>query len=421
MNGSGAPSARDSNLLGPVLSVMEYAELIRRALDLARAAHDRPMEAKVLWNLSLATFFAGRNDEAIRYGEASAAIARELNLREQLAYALNDLARPYFSVGRRAEGWEDESEAEALWRELGNMPMLGDNLIGTGMFYLFSGDYSTPRAKVLEGLRIGQEIGNLWVQSYANEVLGFLYAQTGELALALEHLLQAAELGARVNYLDAQYEGIVVAAMIYSFLGAAEKAIRLLENLFAKPDASPVYLTLPSAELAIILAEEGDLEGARVALERAEAGLEGSQLGFGLLILRLAQSRVLVAQNKPAVAVERSRSGLEELDVSGLRVFRSLLLYDQAMALEQLGKLEDAMHTGEAARVEAEQTSSRSWLWLILMALARIYNARGNTAAAKEMAQRARVEVRFIAEHVPDDLRASFLNRPDVGALMQGE
>jgi predicted ATPase len=56
-------------------------ELAQQALALARRAGDRAGEAKVLWNLLLLNHFVGRFEQAIQYGEASLAIARELKLR----------------------------------------------------------------------------------------------------------------------------------------------------------------------------------------------------------------------------------------------------------------------------------------------------------------------------------------------------
>lgn len=63
-----------------------------QALALARSLGDRPAEAKILWNIMLLTKFAGRPAEGLRYGEQSLAIAREENLKEQVAYTLNDLS-----------------------------------------------------------------------------------------------------------------------------------------------------------------------------------------------------------------------------------------------------------------------------------------------------------------------------------------
>jgi hypothetical protein len=71
-----------------------------------------------------------------------------------MAYALNDLGRAYSMAGGRfAEAEERLDEARALWEELDNRPMLGDNLGMSSQMRLLVGDHagamsearSTPR------------------------------------------------------------------------------------------------------------------------------------------------------------------------------------------------------------------------------------------------------------------------------------
>ncbi|MCB9109299.1 MAG: hypothetical protein H6633_34420 [Anaerolineales bacterium] len=44
-----------------------------------------------MWNLALGGMWSGRTHEGITYAAQAAALARQLNLTELLAYALNDL------------------------------------------------------------------------------------------------------------------------------------------------------------------------------------------------------------------------------------------------------------------------------------------------------------------------------------------
>ena len=65
----------------------------KQTLVLARELDDKQAEAKALWNLMLVKTFSGGDPvTAIDYGEQSLAIAREHNLREQLAYTLSDIS-----------------------------------------------------------------------------------------------------------------------------------------------------------------------------------------------------------------------------------------------------------------------------------------------------------------------------------------
>jgi len=102
--------------------------LLAQALVRARAMNDRAAESKTLWNLMLAEYFAGHQAQAVEYGEQALAIARELNLREQMAFVLNDIARNCAAIGRLSEAEAAFTEARQLWQEIGNLPMLADNL-----------------------------------------------------------------------------------------------------------------------------------------------------------------------------------------------------------------------------------------------------------------------------------------------------
>lgn len=390
-----------------------------RVLDMARELGDRAAQARILWSLSLARFFEGKNDEAARDGEASVALARELNLREQLAYSLNDLTRPYIFMGRAADATAAGLEAQALWRELDNLPMLADNLIGFGMFSYFTGEYRASLDQVREGLRIGEQLGNLWGQSYAHETLGLLYAQLGELDTALTHLHRGAKLGAQVNYMDAQYDGMVLAAEVYQQLGASDTATHVVTPLLNKPNEPNAWLTIPNAMLATLQAEAGDLDGARESLARAEAGYEGDAFSWGWIFVRLARTDLLLAEGKAGAALAEARAGLAELEENGLRPYRVTFLLKQALALERLERLDEALAAAQAARREAQGTDARMWLWQVLLALARLHSARGEAALAAETAHQARVELRFVLEHAPADLRERFSRRPDVRVVMQ--
>src|SRR5689334_3986720 len=62
--------------------------LAKQALRLARELKDRRAETRILWNLMLLHSFTGQVHAALDYGEQSLTLARELGLREELAYIL---------------------------------------------------------------------------------------------------------------------------------------------------------------------------------------------------------------------------------------------------------------------------------------------------------------------------------------------
>ncbi len=394
------------------------ALLSERALEMARALHDRPAEAKVLWTLSMVSFFSGDNEEAVPYGEASVAIARELNLKDQLAYTLNDLARPYTMLGRMNEAQAAVAEARALWLELNNLPMVADNLIGLGMFALFQGNFMAPLESIKEGLRLSREIGNVWGQAYANETLGLLYALSGHFDPALKHLREGLRLGAQVYYLDAQFDGYVMSALVYRTLGAHDRALQVVHEILAKPDISPQWVTLPSAILTLLLTDEGDVAGAEAALAQTEADPNLDRVFLPGIFAQLGRSHLLAAKGQLRAALELATSAAETMQKRKMRPFVSNFLFIKAIVLEQLGEPLEAVRVGELARAEAEEAGMRMNLWEILTFLVQLYMAQGDATRAQETRQAALVEIQFIADNAPPEWRETFLNQVKIRELM---
>ena len=70
------------------------------AVHLAQELGDRKAESKALWNLmNLNVFGGGDSREATEAGGRSLALAREIGAREQIAFTLSDLWRPYAAMG----------------------------------------------------------------------------------------------------------------------------------------------------------------------------------------------------------------------------------------------------------------------------------------------------------------------------------
>ena len=74
---------------------------------------------------------------------------RELNAREQIAFTLNDLWRPYAAVGDLASSLASLEEA-TIWRELGNRPMLSENLASIASLRRTAGKEAEALALSLE-------------------------------------------------------------------------------------------------------------------------------------------------------------------------------------------------------------------------------------------------------------------------------
>ena len=122
----------------------------RQALALARTLQDQVAEAKILWNLSIAAAEGLQRQQGIEYGEQSLALARALHLTEQTALTLTDLGIfCYAQVGRTADAVTVLLEANDTWQELGNLPLLCNNLsyLGRLQIAMESTNVGSPPAR----------------------------------------------------------------------------------------------------------------------------------------------------------------------------------------------------------------------------------------------------------------------------------
>jgi tetratricopeptide (TPR) repeat protein len=403
------------NTLTNLPRAIEYAQ---RALDYARALNDRPAEAQVLWTLLLAEHFSGNTARAVKYGEQSLAIARALDLREQMAYTLNDLVRPYAQLQRLAEAQQANQEAQALWRELGNLPMLADSLTNAGMGAFFTGEYQSGFPMVEQALALSQKTSNVWGQAFAQEVLGMMYYPLGEWEKALTYLHAAARLGRQVNFVDPDFTGLTFAALIYRALAVPKTASALMEKIVAAPAPSPAWYSGPLAMLAILYAECGELERAQALLEQAQRVFEGVTDSPAPFILAFAEIVVRLAQGESDAAYAVSTNLLPFVEQAGIKPYRSLALFLHARVLEQQGQRQLARETYARAYAEANLVQTRAVQWEIAAALVRVETQLGNPAQADVWRARGRAAVQFIADHAPPELHESFLNRPEVRAVM---
>jgi tetratricopeptide (TPR) repeat protein len=180
-------------------------ELAEAALALARELGDRLAESKALWNLMILNVFGGVDlHQALDAGERSLAIARELNAREQMAFTLNDLWRPYAAVGDLASSLASLEEATPIWLELGNRPMLSENLASIASLRRTAGKEAEALALSLESYRISEEIGNQWGQAYALMNAFGVYLDRGEIGKAMAAMKESIALSERVGFIPPQ-------------------------------------------------------------------------------------------------------------------------------------------------------------------------------------------------------------------------
>ncbi|MGD9091281.1 MAG: adenylate/guanylate cyclase domain-containing protein [Anaerolineales bacterium] len=398
-------------------------ELSDRALTLARALEDHRAEAKVLWNLMLLTTFTEEDPlEAVAYGEQSLAIARRHNLREELAYALHDLSRPYASIGRLEEARAILAEAQQLWRELGNLPMLADNLSTLASDHFFSGEFDKALEMSQEAQHISQSIHSSWGQAYSLGIAGPVYAERGEMGKAIETWETALPLAEQANFAGLPEYARLHLARLYADLGDLEKAFDLTQAAISASESSRVMIRMYALMvLAQLHLNRGHLVEANNTLTSALEGRERTYLDENDVALAFSiEANIHLANG----AFERALTLTDDLlapdRILNLRHMAPYLRYYHSLALNNLGRTQEALQAMKQACDLAQEIGSRKALWQILPELSSMEAALGNHVEAKSLLQQAREIIEFVADHTgSNELRKSFLALPQISGIME--
>lgn len=404
----------------------EQAQMLaEQALDLAREVGDRKAEAKILWTLLLVSVYAGGDAvKAREYGEQSLAIAREFNLREQMAYTLHDLFVAYSYLGEMEKARTVRIEASNIFRELDNRPMLAESLSGQALLDFLTGNPEPAIPRAQEALQISRTIGNLGGQGFSGYVLAAVYSEQGQFVEALKSLDEAIPI---TDSGGLEGNGLSPYAMIgltHAYLGDHMTARAFLRKTFDRQSTKlPMQKMWLYALLARIELAAGDLQAADAAF--ADGKVVASLETFTKMFPASAQHfyfsscELALAHEHYGRALELIGALREHLAQIKVKAFLPEAHFLEGRALLGMGDTPAALAAWGAGLTEAHtQTSRRIW-WQILLAMSRAQSASGNSVEAERLRAEACSIVEYIADHCPPNLRTSFLKLPDVIAALK--
>jgi tetratricopeptide (TPR) repeat protein len=402
----------------PLFDPQHGLTLGQQALMLARELDDQVAEAKLLWNLSTACIWNDLGSQAIEYGEGSLALARQLNLREQMALTLTDLGTFCYAFSGRLDQAKDAlREAGAIWRELDNLPMLANNQASLGWICCFTGEYDKAETYSQEAIRLSEISNNIWGQSYSRYRLGYVYWDRGEPDKAIktmEACIRYSDL-AGINATDVVRADL---AAVYGGLGAVERGLDVARSALAKAD-SRVLFVRPwiLGVLAQLCLARDDLAEAQIAIDKATRSPGQETFVVNFASVRLAEGELFLRKGDYGQAVKVLEALFTDLDQFSMRSEMPSVLYLQGQALLDLGRTAAARHCFLEAHAEAQAIGSRRMLWRILTALASIED---DPAEGERLRRQAQETVEYIIRHISDpELRTSFLNLPEVQSVVE--
>jgi tetratricopeptide (TPR) repeat protein len=374
------------------------------ALKLATELGDQSIQSKVLWNLLLANLHGGRMDEAIDCGERSLSLARALNLREQIPQTLTDLGRAYNTAARFKEAQARLTEAAGLWRELGNMPMLNDNLNTLLLNLVWSGKNAEALDVASQSLDVSAVTKNTWAQCWPHQMQGQIWFEYGEIDKALGEmelsirLAQESNAPIHVKWYSANL------CWAYVQLGAVQKCMELYRSTHIPNEQVPAPAAWTPSVVSYALCEI-----ATGQLELAAASLNSRHITKSVTdySAKVAQGRLALARKDPAQALAVLDTFLEDILKSNANQYLAEVLFLKGQAHLLKGEGDLAKDAFEQARLAAEALGSLRLLWQILATTAGIEPDSGKSSLLKS---EAREIIQFIVDHIHNnDMKSQFL------------
>jgi tetratricopeptide (TPR) repeat protein len=378
--------------------------LSEEALKLAEELGDQSIESRVLWNLLLANMHGARIEQAIDCGERSLGLARSLNLREQIPQTLTDLGRAYNVAGRFEEAETRLAEAASLWRELGNMPMLNDNLNTLLLNLVWSGKYPKALEVAAQSLEVSAVTKNTWAQCWPHQMQGQIWFEYGEIDRALEELeasirfAQEANAPIHIKWYSANL------CWAYIQLGAVQKGMDLYRATRVPNQELPALTAWTPTAVAYALCE---IATGQLDLATSTLGARHLSNSFSDYSMKLAQGRLALARKDATQAIAILEPVLENIQQFKINQYLSEALFLKGQAHLMNGGENLAKAAFEQARLAAEALGSRWLMWQILAALAGVESEDGKSSGLKS---EARELIHFIADHIHDDeMKSQFL------------
>jgi tetratricopeptide (TPR) repeat protein len=400
----------------PLFQSKRAESLLLQALALAQTIDDQVIETKILWRMMQVYMFSGgRFQEGIAAGERALALAHQLDLPEQIAFIVGDLALSYTDTLNFKHCVELATEAAQRWRTLGNRSMEVDALSKLMGVLVFMGQYEQGLALSAEAYQISQEINNVWGQWQSRGFTENAYWERGQPDQALLVLEDVVRLGEQGGYpLPLTYSRAQL-GLAYGVSGFIERGLALA-HLALEADAQfPMFRVHILAILAQLHLWQGQLAEAQALVDQARLDPLRAAHPVWALYLPVVEAELAVQQEDYAQALDVTAAYLPTLEQHEIRLYRLSTLYFRGQAFLGQNQPDAARDCWLEARAIAEEMGARRWLWQILFALSQL---EPDPAQARQLRQQAREIIDYITEHTPPDLRVSFLSLPEVQAVM---
>lgn len=309
-------------------------------------------------------------------------------------------------------------QARGLWRDLGNLHMLTDNLGYASIHGSYARDLEAMLRFSDEEFQLSWSIGNTWGEAHTRFLVGDVYLERGEWAEGIQTMHSAIRAAEQAGNPGVQVGTRAELARLLGEAGAIERAIELATNAENTVRRGfDILRSLPLAVLAELQLRQGNIEKAeRVAKEARRILLTGSLIAPTLI--SLVEGEIKLAEGHHVQAIKCADELLAFLRKAKYRILVAGALYLKAKSLAVQRKDDKALAMLQDARENGEELGSRRILWQILALASEIEARRGNDTGSRKLRRHACETIPYIADHTPPDLRAIFRNQLRIRTLL---
>jgi DNA-binding SARP family transcriptional activator len=205
-----------------------YPEALRRfgeMLALSREAGWRRAEATALSNLAVVQAEMGENTRSVESHRAALEVHRAIGWTEGEAVTLTNLGYGLTRIGRPVEAAEVFGRALALARAVRSADEEAEVLSYLGHLRVILGAHDLAREHLAQCRRIGRTLGRVHIEADAHIELSTLDLETGDLAAARDHAMNALALLGPANDPWLVYNAHRAAAAAHAATGEHRRAL----------------------------------------------------------------------------------------------------------------------------------------------------------------------------------------------------
>jgi len=274
------------------------------------------MEGTALGNLGIVCQGLGNTPAAIAHYHQALVIHREVGNRRLEGFVLGDLGVIFMEQGNYPAAIAHYHQALAIHREVGNKRSEGTTLGNLGVVYQEQGSYPAALAHYQQALAIHREVGNKRSEGVVFGWLANVHKEQGNYPEAIALFQQALVIHREVG--NKRTEGGDLGNLGDALLrqGRLEDAAHHLEAAISIGEETwPLAAGAFRASLALVHAQQGNIEAALSLLSAGERTLVDYPLEFGKFLCKKAHVCLLAGEREQAdAALQQAQDIAKELN-----------------------------------------------------------------------------------------------------------